>query len=179
MPEITIRKADENDIAAILKIIASAKEYLKDCGVDQWQDDYPQRILFERDIAADQLYVAEKNGSTAGVCAVVFGAEPSYEKIYEGTWQSDLPYVTLHRFAVGKDFRRMGIGEALFAFGEKTGRSRGAGSLRADTHEDNAAMRALMTHSGLTYCGTIYIDELKRAAYEKVFVNQPLKDINQ
>ena len=37
------RKTEKKDVAGVLKIIESAKERMKNMGLDQWQNGYPNK----------------------------------------------------------------------------------------------------------------------------------------
>ena len=44
------RKATETDLNAIMNIISQAQNYLKEQGIDQWQNGYPNRQTIKKDI---------------------------------------------------------------------------------------------------------------------------------
>ena len=44
------RKSDFKDIPEIMRIISSAQKYLKEKGIDQWQNNYPNSETIKEDI---------------------------------------------------------------------------------------------------------------------------------
>ncbi len=151
------REATYSDLEPIMQIIAQCQALLRERGVDQWQDGYPSREPIERDIDLHQGYLLECNGQIAAYAALVPGAEPSYLTIQNGAWLSSLPYLTMHRLAVGEHVRGEGVGAMFFAQMEREARHRGIKSLRADTHRDNLVMQRLLSRMGFTLCGDVYL----------------------
>ena len=76
-------------------------------------------------------------------------------------WLSSSPYLTIHR--VASDGTARGVFAAIVKFAEKI-----CPHLRADTHENNAAMRAVLIKNGFSERGEIRLaDGAARLAYEK------------
>ena len=94
-----IAKAKIEDLDAILKITEEAKSFLKENGVNQWQDGYPNKDVFKNDILNNYLYVVKEDEEILGFFSLC-NYEETYEKIYEGKWNSDEDYVVVHRLAI-------------------------------------------------------------------------------
>jgi ribosomal protein S18 acetylase RimI-like enzyme len=159
------------DLPAIMKIMGEAQEYLAKLGIDQWQDGYPQEEVIRGDIAYKESYVMkDKFGEVMATTAFTTRAEPTYNYI-EGNWitPNNSKYGVIHRLAVGKNSRKLGLAKIIFAACESRLKSRGAVSLRIDTHEDNIGMQSLIKKMGYSYCGVIYLENGdKRLAFEKL-----------
>lgn len=163
------RLATLSDLDRIMEIIADAQRFLKESSVDQWQNGYPTREIFEADIKKSACHAFTLEGKLAGVISVFFENEPSYERVYDGRWLTgDAPYAMFHRAAVGKDYRGMGIASEMLSYAENMAIEHGYKSMRGDTHRDNKAMRGLLKKRGFVHCGTIFIDSGGEALSERV-----------
>lgn len=168
------RLATEEDMEALLAITAQAREYLRACGVDQWQDGFPNADTFRQDMAEGGCWLFTHDGDPAGVICLYETPDPYYADI-DGAWLTDgAPYATIHRSAVKDAYRGRGLAMEMMQLCEDIALGRGFGSVRIDTHEDNHAMQALLKKRDYTLCGTVYLchgsgQPLKRLAFEKVF----------
>ncbi len=163
------RLAASSDLDRIMQIVADAQRFLKENGVDQWQNGYPTREIFEADIIKGCCHAFTLEGKLAGVISVFFEKEASYKRVYDGSWLTgDAPYAMFHRAAVDSNYRGMGIASEMLSYAENIARERGFTSMRGDTHRDNKAMRSLLEKRGFVHCGTIFIDSGEEALGERV-----------
>jgi len=159
-----------------MEIIEDAQRFLKQSGVDQWQNGYPTREIYEDDIKRGCCHVFIVEGSVAGVISVFLEPEESYAGIEDGKWLSgDTEYAVFHRMAVGNSYRGRGIAGQMLSFAENIAIEHGYFSLRGDTHRDNKTMRGLLERCGFIHCGTIYLNgerdaRNERVCYEKLFL---------
>ncbi len=58
------RKSIKSDIDSIMNIIKQAQEYLKNQGLDQWQNNYPNIDTINQDIDNVNSYVLVDNGKS-------------------------------------------------------------------------------------------------------------------
>jgi len=163
-------KSNKNDIPAIMKIIADAKQYLASLSIDQWQDGYPTIEQIELDIKNEDSYLVYDDNKIIGTTVFSINGEPTYNKI-EGEWltKKDEQYGVIHRLAVDNDYRSLGLAKFVFQQCENILLNQGIKSMRIDTHKDNKGMQGLLNKLGYQYCGVItLIGGDKRLAYEKL-----------
>ena len=154
-------------IEDIMKIIEQAKRRMKERGLDQWQDGYPDEAAIGNDIKRKQGHFFLKRTMPAAYAAIVFDKDPYYEKI-EGQWLSDgEPYVTVHRLAVADEYLGLDLAQHILKFAERKARAKHVQWFRIDTHHDNIPMRNLIRDFGFTFCGVVQVRDGKRMAYEK------------
>lgn len=161
---MTIRKATPCDLDEILRVYATAREYMRQSGnPTQWGTNKPQRSLLEDDIRKGELFVGENvDGHICFVFAFILGEDPTYSYIEDGSWLSDKPYGTIHRIA--SDGTASGVVKAATEFCTKT-----TSNLRIDTHENNKTMQHVLDKLGFKRCGIIYIDDgTPRIAYQRM-----------
>jgi len=171
---VECRKANFDDLPAIMKIIRQAKEFMKSQGLDQWQTDYPAEIDFRKDIERGDCYVLTGNGTVAAVFVLSTVPEECYKSIH-GSWLTEGEnYAVVHRSAVSAECRGKGVGREMFRFSEELAKEFGVSSLRVDTHKDNVPMCGLLEKCGFAHCGVVVysvgpeIPGLYREAYEKI-----------
>ena len=104
-----IRNAVLNDLPDILRILDAAKLALRACGVDQWQDGYPNADSVRADIENGTGRVLVENGAVIATAAVYVGHEATYDRICGGSWRTDAPvYGIIHRIAVAPQAKNKG-----------------------------------------------------------------------
>lgn len=84
------------------------------------------------------------------------------KKIYDGKWQDDTLYATIHRIA--SNGRKSGVFKESIDFSKTL-----YDHLRIDTHENNKVMQHSILKAGFKYCGNIITtDNTPRLAYEYI-----------
>ena len=161
---MNIRATTPKDIDAVMAIIEEARGTIAALGIDQWQNGSPNRAMIEEDIALGQGYCVEAEGAVIGTFALLENGEPTYDPICDGEWQTPdhrkdgtAAYLAIHRVAISVACRGSGISTAIINHAADTARRLGRGSLRIDTHRDNAPMRRALEKYGFAYCGIIHL----------------------
>ena len=164
-----LRKANLKDMPAMMFMIGQAQAFLSHLQINQWQNGYPSSVIIEQDIQNGNAWVLEDNNTLIALAVVAFAIEPTYLKIYNGSWLTDGDYAVIHRLTVHEQWKGKGIGTLLFEKIETLAKMRNVQSIRVDTHQDNFIMRKLITKSGYQYCGEIFLEDGQpRLGYEKV-----------
>lgn len=163
-----IRLSKETDVERIMEIIREAQKTMAARGIDQWQNGYPNADTIQTDLLQGISYVLIERGEIVATAAISFLLESTYEKIYEGQWLFEKPYVVVHRLAVDETGKGKGYAAILLKEAEKMCKQKGVTSFKIDTHKDNFPMQRLLEKQGFSYCGIIYLQEgSPRLAYEK------------
>lgn len=163
------RKATKMDIENIMLIVKHGQTYLKEQGVPQWQNNYPNSETIKNDIDKGYGYVIEDNSQLIGTVAISFDGEITYDKIFEGQWLSNDDYCVVHRMAIHKESRGMGVAPFLMSSVESLCRKKNINSIKVDTHRNNIPMQQFLYKISFEYCGIIYLkDGDERLAYEKI-----------
>lgn len=163
MGKHVIRQATPADLPAVMQVVEAAKGIMRASGnLHQWVDGYPSEEVIMADIEKGHGYAAEENGRIVAYFAFVPSPEPTYSKIYEGSWlDNKQPYHVVHRIASYPDVHGIFSDIINFCFSHTN-------NIRIDTHRDNTIMQHNILKHGFTYCGIIYLasgDE--RLAYQK------------
>lgn len=168
-----IRRSTADDIPNIMTIIDDAKQYLASQKINQWQNGYPNADQVENDIHKGESYVVVNDEHKVMATSMfTFRKEPTY-KVIDGNWiiNEDAPYGVIHRMAIKKEFRKLGLASFMFHEFHHQLKVQNIQSLKIDTHEKNIAMQSLIKKLGYEYCGVIYTSyDAKRLAFEKIIL---------
>jgi ribosomal protein S18 acetylase RimI-like enzyme len=167
-----IRKAILNDLDQIWQLREETRVLLKERGIDQWQHSNPSLETFKNDIHLGEFYVYEKELLILGMIAIKGGIERTYNVIYDGKWGYDLPYLTIHRLAVKKNYLGTNIAKELLAFADQLAIDKGLNYIRIDTYYTNKYAIRLFEEFGYILRGWIWLEpgegDLKRLAFDKL-----------
>ena len=169
------RRAEPDDVPGVMQIVAQAQRYLRESGVDQWQDGYPREEVLYGDIELGRGWVFEHEGELAGYVCISMLHEPSYDVI-DGAWLTEGDnYAVVHRAMTADKYRGTRLARDMFSLAFDLAAGLGKSSVRVDTHRDNRAMNRLASEKlGFTYCGEVDVSlmdpghDSRRNAYEKL-----------
>ncbi len=162
-----LRLAAESDVPQIARLYDLARASLRDAGVPQWQDGYPNGEDALGDIRAGHGYVLTENGRVAAFACLAFGVEPTYNIIEDGAWLGEGEYGFLHRVAVDPALKGRGAAGIFFSELKRQAKERGIKIIRGDTHRLNLPMQRVMAKNGLELRGVIHVEDgSERLAYE-------------
>ena len=166
-----IRLATLNDMDHIWSLRLKTSALLKSRGVDQWQYHKPEKETFIKDINDLEFYVYELDQKIIGMIAIKSGVEHTYLDIFEGKWEKEAPYFTIHRLAVDQAYLGKQISVKLMTFAHELAMSKSIYYMRIDTHEDNLKAQKLFVSMGYQLRGYILLEkdhpgERKRLAYD-------------
>jgi ribosomal protein S18 acetylase RimI-like enzyme len=162
-----IRLATHDDLSALMSLMQRVIPTMLAAGNFQWDENYPNEIVFQRDIDMGQLWIAEVDANVAGVAALTMEQEPDY---VQAGWDIEEPAIVVHRLAVDPAFRGAGIASALMLKAEEIAVERGIPCLRVDTNTQNEATQKLFPKLGYRFAGEIGLQirpGLRFFCYEK------------
>lgn len=166
-----LQKATKDDIPDMMVIINDAKENLRKMGIDQWQNGYPNEAVLMADIEKGNSYLYLEDGKLLGVLALIYGADPLYQRIDNGKWKTDLSYSVIHRIAVARESLGKGVIGRIFKLAELLTLTNGYESMRIDTHPDNKSMQRAIAKAEYEYCGHVFMEDgAMRLAFEKPII---------
>jgi ribosomal protein S18 acetylase RimI-like enzyme len=162
-----IRLATKDDLPSLMALVKRVVPLMRETGNMQWDETYPNDVVFQRDIDLSQLWIAMIDGDIAAVAAVTMDQELDYKQV---GWNIEEPAIVVHRLAVDPAFRGQGAAAALMQKAEEVAIARGITILRVDTNTQNEATQRLFPKLGYTLAGEISLEfrpGLRFLCYEK------------
>ncbi len=104
-------------------------------GIYQWNEHYPSKNAFEKDIERSELYVLENGERIIGTIVISTLMDQEYFPIQWLTPNENNLYV--HRLAIHPDYQGKGFAQELMDFAEDHARKNGFVSVRLDTFSQN------------------------------------------
>ncbi|GAP00193.1 GNAT family N-acetyltransferase [Fructobacillus ficulneus] len=157
-----MRRAQARDIDEIVTILQTAKGYLKEQGIDQWQADYPNKESVQADLDAHRGFVLMVDEDVAGYAAAFEGEDPLYTAITEGAWVHsghEHDYASLHRVAMSDKFRGQRLSARFMTSLISYFYAQGARDFRIDTHPGNLPMQKVIANNGFEKRGVVHMEE--------------------
>lgn len=169
METIHIRKAEKDDLQAVMRLIDIGRSVMRRNGNrQQWANGSPDIDTVIRDIERGNSYICTEEGRTVGTFVLSEGPESTYNHIYEGAWiDEEKPYYVIHRIAGVPDYH--GIFMATIEFSRNF-----TNNIRIDTHRENLIMQHILLKHNFNYCGLIYLQNGdERLAYQRIEAVEP------
>lgn len=147
-----IRKAVLTDIDSIIHILKDTLAEMHSYGNYQWDEKYPNKQDFIKDINEGSLYVDEENCLLVGFLCIN-KKEPTE---YKGqNWSLNEEAYILHRLAVDIKHRKGKVGSRLMQFAEDLAIRNKIFYLKTDTYSMNTKAQKLIEHCGYQCIGTM------------------------
>lgn len=162
-----IRPASESDLPGLMALVQRVVPLMLASGNTQWDENYPNRSVFQSDLTKSQLWVAQIDESIAGVAAITTDPEPEYG---QAGLSIEEPAVIVHRLAVDPAYRGRGVAAALMQQAEQVAIECGITAVRVDTNTQNPATQQLFPKLGYRLAGEISLQirpNLRFLCYEK------------
>ncbi|MDD3122234.1 MAG: GNAT family N-acetyltransferase [Candidatus Izemoplasmatales bacterium] len=152
-------KEDLTEITLLARIVA---KNIRDLGIDQWSDTYPNYSNFEYDLEHDGLFVIKQDNKIIGSVSLLKESDPFYKEL---VWKKDHSLV-IHRLMVHPDYMRQKLGMKFFDYAIQKAKNEGYLSIKVDTHPDNFRMQNLIKTMGFVEIG--FMIQMHRIGYELV-----------
>lgn len=164
--ERTARLAEPEDLPKVLELFAGAVRRMRESGVDQWDDVYPDRETLRADIEKREMLLLTEEGEPAAAAVVNGEQPPEYAGVAWGVREEEPPAV-IHRLCVGAAAQRRGLGRRILLAAERTVLARGHRYIRLDTFTGNPAARRLYESAGYRLAGHVTFCKGLFCCYEK------------
>lgn len=134
--------------ADILKLLREAAGWMESKGINQWTPGQFSIRDVEDYLSSREVYLAMEGAALAGMFTLQFS-----DIQYWGD-RNDESYAYLHRLAVAKSHRGMGLGGQMIRFALRRAEERGCAGLRLDTVAHNIKLNRYYQSLGFHYMGT-------------------------
>ena len=164
-----IVQAQLTDLDNLMNLYKAAMLHLHHNGIDQWDEEYPNRDIIREDLEAGCLYGIALGSNYIGAIVMNEEEDTDYSAIPWDDASGKVLY--LHRLVVHPDHQGQGIGRTLLQFAETTAARKGYSSIRLDAYSANPIALNLYARYGYSRRGEVFFPkrELPFNCYEKVF----------
>jgi ribosomal protein S18 acetylase RimI-like enzyme len=150
-----IRRAKISEIPDILQLTKACAEAMIEKGIYQWNENYPSRSAFEKDVREKSLYVLIIVGQIVGTVVISSKMDQEYVPV---SWLSpNHNNIYIHRLAVLPEHQGKGHAQRMMDFAERYAREKGYISVRLDTFSQNRRNQVFYETRGYQRLGDIYL----------------------
>lgn len=159
-----ISKGDLLEIGEIIALTRFCGTHMRQNGIDQWDENYPDRANIQRDLESGTLFAYRENESILGIVVLNENQDEEYSEINWLTHE-DQRNLVIHRLAVLPEQQGNGIARKLMDFAEMHAHSNGYDSIRLDTFSQNPRNQKFYDARGYTNLGPVFLKYKKEHPY--------------
>ncbi|MGC1203602.1 MAG: GNAT family N-acetyltransferase [Flavobacteriaceae bacterium] len=149
-----IRKATLKDIDKLFEITKACALSMIQKKIYQWNEFYPNKNAFLKDLERNELYVLELNNALIGCVCISTFMDDEYKAI---SWLSETKNnIYIHRLAIHPNHQGKGYAQKLMTFAEDFAKKNKVLSLRLDTFSQNERNVKFYENRGYKRLGNIY-----------------------
>ncbi len=149
-----IRPAKISEIPDILTITQACAKKMQEDGIFQWNEHYPSKEAFIKDIAREELFVIEENNSVQGTIVISTLMDKEYRPIQWLTPSGNNAYI--HRLSVHPNLQGKGLAQQMMDFAENYSKEKKIVSVRLDTFSQNKRNQRFYEQRGYQKLGDIF-----------------------
>ena len=149
-----IRRAKISEIPDILTITQACAKKMQENGIFQWNEHYPSKEAFQKDIDRGELFVMEEKNTVQGTIVISTVMDEEYKPIQWLTPNGNSVYI--HRLSVHPNLPGKGLAQQMMDFAENHAREHGFVSVRLDTFSQNKRNQRFYEQRGYQKLGDIY-----------------------
>ena len=149
-----IRRAKISEIDDILEITRACGQFMAQKGIHQWNEHYPSRNAFEKDVLRNELFVKEIDGQIIGGIVVSDFMDDEYIPIKWLTESNKNVYI--HRLFINPRHQGQGHAQTLMDHAEAYARKNGYVSVRLDTFSQNKRNQRFYEIRGYQKLGNVF-----------------------
>lgn len=149
-----IRKASLNDIGSIIDITKACATYMIASDIFQWNEHYPNRTVFEKDVNQNELFVLEIEHKIIGCVVISTVIDEEYIPVKWLTPNENNIYI--HRLAIHPAHQGKGYAQDLMKFAESYAIKNNMASVRLDTFSQNKRNQNFYELRGYQKLGNIF-----------------------
>ena len=153
-----------HEIDAIIALTKRCGLHMRENGIDQWDENYPDYDSIANDLETKTLFAYREGDTIVGIVVLNETQDEEYGEINWSTSESDRNLV-VHRLAVEPIHQGKGIARKIMDFAENFAREQEYDSIRLDTFSQNPRNQRFYTNRGYTDLGEVYLKYKKEHPY--------------
>lgn len=154
----------EEELEEILSMTRACGKHMRENGIDQWDENYPDLPRLAEDIASKTLFAYRENDRVLGIVVLNETQDPEYAEISWSTLETARNLV-VHRLAVAPEHQGKGIARKLMDFGEAWAKEQGYDAIRLDTFSQNPRNQKFYANRGYKALGSVFLSYKKEHPY--------------
>ncbi|MDX2361959.1 MAG: GNAT family N-acetyltransferase [Crocinitomicaceae bacterium] len=159
-----ISHGELHEIDEIIALTKACGLHMRENGIDQWDENYPDRLSITNDLTGKTLFTYREGKVILGIVVLNEHQDEEYAEINWSTSESDRNIV-VHRLAVHPDHQGKGIARKIMDFAEQFAREEEYDAIRLDTFSQNPRNQRFYTNRGYTDLGAVYLKYKKDHPY--------------
>jgi len=152
------------ELDTILDLTRACGKHMRENGIDQWDENYPDRKSLQLDIQTRTLFAFREDDQVLGIVVLNENQDPEYKEINWSTNESDRNIV-VHRLAVAPEHQGKGIARKLMDFAENWAKENNFDAIRLDTFSQNPRNQRFYKKRGYTELGSVFLSYKKDFPY--------------
>ena len=159
-----LEKGKVTEIESIITLTKSCGKHLRDNGIDQWDENYPDLKSIMSDIKTETLFTYKINNELVGIVVLNEIQDPEYAEI---NWRTpiDSKNLVVHRLAVSPNHQGKGIARKIMDFAEQFAVKNNYDSIRLDTFSQNHRNQKFYLNRGYKELGPVFLSYKKDHPY--------------
>lgn len=159
-----ISHGELREIDEIIALTKACGLHMRKNGIDQWDENYPDRASIENDLTTKTLFAYREGKEILGIVVLNQNQDEEYTEINWSTADSDRNIV-VHRLAVHPNHQGKGIARKIMDFAEQFAKDMEYDAIRLDTFSQNPRNQKFYTNRGYTDLGPVYLKYKKDHPY--------------
>ena len=152
------------EIEEILALTRACGQHMRDNGIDQWDEDYPNREVIMQDLQTQTLFAYRENDEIIGIVVLNETQDEEYAQVSWSTNET-ARNIVVHRLAVKPNMQRRGIARQLMDYAEAWARDHLYDAIRLDTFSQNTRNQRFYLNRGYRDLGPVYLKYKKDYPY--------------
>ena len=153
-----------NELDAIIRLTKACGQHMRDNGIDQWDEDYPNHAVIKRDLETKTLFAYREHNEIIGIVVLNETQDEEYKELHWSTADDDRNIV-VHRLAVLPQHQGKGIGRMLMDFAEQWAVKNNYDAIRLDTYSQNPRNQRFYLQRGYTDLGPVFLKYKREHPY--------------
>ncbi|MFT5779907.1 MAG: ribosomal protein S18 acetylase RimI-like enzyme [Crocinitomicaceae bacterium] len=159
-----ISRGKREEIEVIIALTKACGKYLREQGIDQWDENYPDYESIERDLSTQTLFTFREDKTIIGIVVLNETQDEEYGDI-DWITEDGTRNLVVHRLAVLPDHQGKGIARKLMDHAEVFAKEEGYDSIRLDTFSQNPRNQKFYQNRGYSDLGPVYLKYKKSHPY--------------
>jgi GNAT superfamily N-acetyltransferase len=162
-----IVQAHQGHIPSVMRLITACTQTMREHGIYQWDEIYPNEEIITKDVDSRSLYVLEQGGVYIAAVSLNQEQDEAYQQMH---WLGGEPVLVVHRLCVDPAYQGNGMGSRLMDFAEAHAKQHAYVSIRLDAYTGNPRAVRLYERRGYRKAGQVYFPRRTLAffCFEKI-----------